>query len=235
MGNFKKRFKTITMGLDMRPMGKPKPGFEKRFVEIFEMVSQDKIPQPSLFDKLKGKKLPSKDELLQEWFAGQIQTYETIKAPKVGSDKEADDWIRNKYNEFEKKPSLDEFLKEHDGYYVIELAKEQDGVPVYIAMGQDENVFRGQFLSDCVDIIGEDLVNEAWGTKLADETLDYGNRLMSVAEKLAKEKNLEHLKTQRLPPDAQEDSIESKLHIVFSLAKWLIFYGKNGHGYEADF
>ena len=223
------------MGLDMRPMGKPKPGFEKRFVEIFEMVSQDKIPEASLFDKLKGKKLPSKDELLQEWFAGQIQTYETIKAPRVGRDKEADDWIRNKYNELEQKPSLDEFLREHNGHYVIELAKEQDGVPVYIAMGQDENVFRGQCLSDCVDIIGEDLVNEAWETKLADHTLDFGNRLMSVADKLAKEKNLEYLKTQRLPPDTDEDSIESKLHIVFSLAKWLIFYGKNGHGYEADF
>lgn len=223
------------MGLDMRPMGKPKPGFEKRFVEIFKMVTEDKIPQPSLFDKLAGKKLPSRDELLQEWFAGQIQTYETIKAPRVGRDKEADDWIKNKYNELEQKPSLDEFLKEHNGYYVIELAKEQDGVPVYVAMGQDENVFRGQFLSDCIDIVGEDLVNEAWGTKLAEDALDYGNRLMSVADKLAKEKNLEYLKTQRLPPDTDEDSIESKLHIVFSLAKWLIFYGKNGHGYEADF
>jgi hypothetical protein len=223
------------MGLDMRPMGKPKPGFEERFKEIFEMVSQDKIPQATLFDKLRGKKLPTKDELLQEWFAGQIQTYETIKAPRVGRDKEADEWIRAKYNELEQKPSLDQFLKEHNGYYVIELAKEQDGVPVYIAMGQDENVFRGQFLSDCVDIIGEDLVNEAWGTKLAAETLDYGKRLMSVADKIAKEKNLEYLKTQRLPPDTDEDSIESKLHIVFSLAKWLIFYGQNGHGYEADF
>lgn len=126
-------------------------------------------------------------------------------------------------------------MKEHEGYYVIELAKELDGVPVYVAMGQDENVFRGQFLQDCVDIIGEDLVNEAWETKFANETLDYGNRLMVVADKIAKERNLEYLKTQRLPPDSDEDTIESKLHTVFSLAKWLIFYGKNGHGYEADF
>ncbi|MBL7740494.1 MAG: hypothetical protein JNK14_14850 [Chitinophagaceae bacterium] len=223
------------MGLDMRPMGKPKPGFEKRFADIFEMVSKDTIPQPSFLNKLKGKKYPTKDELLQEWFANQIQTYETIKAPRVGRDKEADEWIRHKYNELEQKPSFEQFLKEHDGYYVIELAKEQDGVPVYIAMGQDENVFRGQFLQDCIDIIGEDLVNEAWETKFANETLDYGNRLMAVADKIAKEKNLEYLKTQRLPPDSDEDTIESKLHIVFSLAKWLIFYGKNGHGYEADF
>lgn len=223
------------MGLDMRPMGKPKPGFEKRFVEIFEMVSQNKIPQPTFLDKLKGKKLPTKEELIQEWLANQIQTYETIKAPKVGRDKEADEWINNKYNELEKKLPLEEFLKEYEGYYVIELAKEQHGVPVYIALGQDENVFRGQFLQDCIDILGEDLVNEAWETKLANKTLDYGQRLMTIADKVAKENNLEYLKTQRLPSDADENSIESKLHIVYSLAKWLIFYGENGHGYEADF
>jgi hypothetical protein len=223
------------MGLDMRPMGKPKIGFEKRFIEILEMVTKDKIPQPSFFDKLKGKKYPTKDELLQEWFANQIPTYETIKAPRVGRDKEADEWMRSKYEELEQKPSLEQFLKEHEGYYVIELAKEQDGVPVYIAMAQDENVFRGQFLQDSINLIGEDLVNEAWQTKQADEALDYGNRLMEVADRLGKEHGLEYLKTQRFPPDTDDDTIESKLHIVYALSKWLIFYGKNGHGYEADF
>ncbi len=223
------------MGLDMRPIGKPKLGFEKRFVEIFEMVSQDKIPQSTFLDKLKGKKALTKDELLQEWFANQIQSYETIKAPRVGQDTEADEWIKAKYSEIERKPPLDNFLKEHEGFYVIELAKEQDGVPVYISLGQDENVFRGQFLQDCIDILGEDLVSEAWNTKMADEALDYGNRLMDIADKLAKQHNLEYLKSQIIPPNTDKDSIESKLHIVFSLAKWLIFYGKNGHGYEADF
>jgi hypothetical protein len=223
------------MGLDMRPMGKPKPGFEKRYHEIFEMISKNNIPQPSFLDKLKGKKYPTKDELLQEWLANQIQTYETIKSPRVGRDKEAEEWIVNKYNELQQKPPLEQFLKEYDGYYVIELAKEQDGVPVYIAMGQDENVFRGQFLQDCIDLIGEDLVNEAWETKLADATLDYGQRLMTIADKIANENNLQYLKDQRLPPDKELESIESKLHIVYSLAKWLIFYGKNGHGYEADY
>ncbi len=223
------------MGLDMRPMGKPKPGFEKRYNEIFEMISKDNIPQPSFLDKLKGKKYPTKDELLQEWLANQIQTYETIKSPRVGRDKEAEEWIVNKYNELQQKPPLEQFLKDYDGYYVIELAKEKDGVPVYIAMGQDENVFRGQFLQDCIDLIGEDLVNEAWETKLADATLDYGQRLMTIADRIANENNLQYLKDQRLPPDTELESIESKLHIVYSLAKWLIFYGKNGHGYEADF
>lgn len=223
------------MGLDMRPMGKPRPGFEKRFVEIFEMVTKDKFPQPSFVEKLKGRRCQTKEVLLQEWFANQIPTYETIKAPKVGRDKDADEWIRSKYNELDEKLPFEQFLKEHEDYYVINLATEQEGVPIYIALGQDENVFRGQFLQDCIDLIGEDLVNEAWETKQADQALDYGNRLMATADKLAKEHNLEYLKTQRLAPDTDEDAMESKLLIVYSLAKWLIFYGKNGHGYEADF
>lgn len=223
------------MGLDMRPMGKPKPGFEKRFLEIFEMVTENKIRKPTILEKLRGIKYPTKEELLEEWFANQIPSYETIKAPKVGRDKEADLWAREKYEELEEKPPLNEFLKDYEGYYVIELAKEEDGVPCYMSPIQDRNVFRGQFLEDCIDLIGNELVEEAWETKLADETLDYGNRLMSIAERIAKENNVEYLKEQMNPPETDESSIEWKLHIVFSLAKWLIFYGKNGHGYEADF
>ena len=58
---------------------------------------------------------------------------------------------------------------------------------------------------------------------------------MIIADKIAKEHNLEYLKDQRIPSDVDEDTTESKLHIVYSLSKWLIFYGKNGHGYEANF
>lgn len=219
----------------MRPMGKPKPGFEKRYLEIFEMVSQDKIPKSTFLDKLKGKKLPTREELLEEWLTNQIQTYETIKAPRVGREKVADEWIKKKYSETDKSISESEFIIQHQGFFVIELAKEEDGVPVYISLEQDENVFRGQFIKDCVDLIGEDLVNEAWETKLADATLNYGKRLMIEADRIAEENSLQFLKDQRLPPDTCEDNIESKLHIIYSLAKWLIFYGKNGHGYEADF
>ncbi|MGJ8737490.1 hypothetical protein [Zobellia laminariae] len=42
-------------------------------------------------------------------------------------------------------------------------------------------------------------------------------------------------KDQRTAPDTDENQIESKLHIVYSAAKWLTFYRKNGHGYEAYF
>ena len=223
------------MGLDMRPMGKPKPGFEQRYIELFRILQQPEKQKTGFLGKLRGKKTVSRDDLLKEWFEIQIPSYETIKAPRVGRDKEADDWMRERYQETDKKVSEAGFLKEHEGYYVIELANELDGLPAYRSMNQDENVFRGEFLRDCFDLIGEDLASEAWNTKLADEALDYGNRLMKAADKIAVEHNLQNLKDQREPPELDEDSIESKLHIVYSVGKWLIFYGKNGHGYEADF
>ena len=205
------------MGLDIRPLGKPKPGFESKYSELFQKITNDDF----------GKQ--TKEEILNEWFGIQIQSYETLKAPRVGEDKDANDWIVKKYQETNKVVSLADFIKQHQGYYVLELSKEMDGIPVYISFNQDKNVFRGEFLKDCTDLIGEDLVAEAWETKLADETLDYGNRLMQIAEKISHENNMMYLKNQRSPVD-EEESLESKLHILFSLSKWLIFYGKNGHG-----
>lgn len=223
------------MGLDWRPLGKPKLGHEKRYYYLFRLIQATEKVELSLLDKLRGKKVPTQDELLREWFSIQIPSYETIKAPKVGRDIAADEWLQNEYSKSDKTVSFDEFAKDYDGYYVIELAKEEDGVPMYIPAGQDRNIFRGQFLDDCKDLIGEDLHKEAWETKLADETLKYGQSLLTIAERVATENKLLYLKELLIPPDIDEGSLESKVHILYSAGKWLTFYGKNGHGYEADF
>lgn len=223
------------MGLDMRPMGKPKPGYEGLYLRLFAILQGKEKQSRGFLDQLGSAKPLTQDELLQHWYAIQIPTYETIGAPQVGRDAAADTWIRELYTQAGQQMTEEEFVKEYEGYYVIELAAEEDGVPVYKAMEQDENVFRGEFLTDCIDLVGEELVQEAWETKLAPEALDYGQRLMAAASTIAKEHGLEYLKTQRLPPDVDEESLESKLHILFSAARWLIFYGRNGHGYEADY
>jgi len=222
------------MGLDWIPMGKPKPGFEDRFKQIFRILQGEEKQEVGFFDRLKGKKKESRESLLEEWLDNSIVSYETIKAPR-GRDKVADEWIKGKYKDSDKSISEEEFIKKAEGYYAIELAEELDGVPVYIAMHHAENVFRAQFLEDCKELIGEDLLLEAWGTKFADEALSYGEKLMSIADKAATDNGLLYLKEQRLPPDVDEETLESKIHILYAGAKWLIFYGRNGHGYEADF
>ncbi len=223
------------MGLDWKPMGKPKPGSEERFNQLYRLIQGIDKPSLSFLDKLKGKKGPTKEVLLAEWFSIQIPSYETISAPKVNRDAVAGQWLKEKYEASDKTVPFEKFAKDADGYYVIELAPESDGIPVYIAMHADRNVFRAQFLKDCEDIIGKELLNEAWETKLAEPALQYGQQLMKIADQIALENNLQAIKDQRLPPDVDEDSVESKLHIIYAASKWLIYYGGKGHGYEADF
>ncbi len=223
------------MGLDWRPLGKPKPGFEEKFIHLYHLIQGTGKKELSFLDKLQGKKNPSKDELLQDWFEIQIPSYETIKAPKVGRDKVADDWLKVEYDKTDKSISFQQYSQLHNGYYVIELAEETDGVPMYMTIGQDRNVFRAQFLDDCKELIGEALYDEAWKTKLSEETLKYGEQLLTIADKVASDNNLLYLKEQRIPSESDEDNLESKIHILYSASKWLTFYGKNGHGYEADF
>jgi hypothetical protein len=223
------------MGLDWRPMGKPLPGFEDRYQQLFRILQGKEKQSLSIWDNLKGKKGPAREVLLKEWFGLSTPSYETIEAPRVGRDAEADDWLEEEYEKTDKSIPWQEFLRNHQGYYVIELAKELDGVPMYIAMGQDRNVFRGQFLKFCEGVIGAQLLNEAWETKLAKETEQYGQQLMEVADRVAAEQNLGYLKEQRIPPEWEDDDIRCQIHILFAAAKWLLFYGKNGHGYEADF
>lgn len=213
------------MGLDMRPLSKPKAGQEKRFYELYSLILSENLAPDQ------------QEQLLEEWFALGIPSYETIKAPQVGRDAQADVWLREQYeaNDNPDKPPFDEVYQDYQGYYVIELATEQDSVPVYRAFDQDENVFRGQFLADCQELIGEDLLNEAWSNHLAEEAVDYAQRLIAAVTPTAQQHRLEYLKDQYEPPEADPESLESQLHIVYSLARWLIFYGSRGHGYEADF
>ena len=213
------------MGLDMRPLSKPKAGKEQRFYELYSLIPSENLSPDQ------------REQLLEEWFALGIPSYETIKAPQVGRDAQADAWLREQYDADDNpdKPPFDEVYQDYQGYYVIELATEQDSVPVYRAFGQDENVFRGQFLADCQELIGEDLLNEAWSNHLAEEAVDYAHRLIAAVTPAAQQHGLEYLKDQYEPPEAEPESLESQLHIIYSLARWLIFYGSRGHGYEADF
>ena len=213
------------MGLDMRPLSKPKAGKEQRFYELYSLIPSENLSPDQ------------REQLLEEWFALGIPSYETIKAPQVGRDAQVDAWLREQYDADDNpdKPPFDEVYQDYQGYYVIELATEQDSMPVYRAFGQDANVFRGQFLADCQELIGEDLLNEAWSNHLAEEAVDYAQRLLAAVTPAAQQHGLEYLKDQYEPPEAEPESLESQLHIVYSLARWLIFYGSRGHGYEADF
>lgn len=212
------------MGLDLRPLGKAKLGYEDRFNEIFDLLREN----------VKRSDEESR-KILDEFFAIQIEPYVTMKAPQVGIDKEATEWALKKHQESKETHPQDKSLKFVEGFYVVELAKEKDALPRYISPVGEKHVFRGQFLEDCIDLIGEKLAREAWVTKSASEALDYAERLLKVSDSIAKVHNLEYLSIQYDIPSFPPKKLESNLHIVYSLIRWLKFYAGNGHGYEACF
>ena len=215
-------------------MNRPKPGKEKEYEEIFLALQQEeKVP---FFKHLFGKKPKPREALLESFFDISIPAYETLNAPRVGFDDNASAWAKNKYEFREDKAlALEEFIRQMYGYYVVELVAKHDGIPVYIAPHYEPHVFRAQFLKDCEQIIGKKMMETAYTSQLATGAIIFGKQLMSVANTYAAKNNVIYLKEQRLPPDFDENSVESKAHILFSAAKWLRWWGERGHGYEADF
>ncbi|GGK87757.1 hypothetical protein ACD591_19320 [Rufibacter glacialis] len=224
------------MGLDWKPLNKPLAGREEEYEDIFLTLSGKKKANTSILGSLFGKKQKSEEELLEQFLDISIPAYETLTAPKVGFDEKANEWAKSQFDQrTDKNQPLQEFLQEMHGYHVVDLVTEHDGIPVYIAPHYEPHVFRAQFLQICEQILGEEMMEEAYTSQLAPGTVDFGKRLMKIAEDYASKYNLQYLKEQRIPPDSDEDTPESKVHILFSAAKWLLWWGQRGHGYEADF
>lgn len=226
------------MGLDWIPLPKAKPENDELFKEIFDILEKKKDQKRSSFKELQNKSREELIKLLNDSNIS-ISPYETLNAPKVGFDKKADEWaidIYNKKNEkYKNENTVEEFLKKIKGYYVLDLVPECNGLPMYVTMGEKYE-FRAKFLDDCEDILGEDLMNEAYTNKSATETIDFGNRLIKVTDNYAINNNCQYLKNEySIPENIKEGTPESNTHILYSAANWLLFWGNKGHGYQAHY
>ena len=224
------------MGLDWKPMNKPKPGREKEYDYIFSVLNGKVNEKKSFFEKLFGNEKKNRDALLDRFLDMSIPAYETLSAPQVGIDAAATNWARQQF-EFRKNKNvgLNEFVESMNGYFVVELVPVHDGIPVYIAPHYEPHIFRAKFLDYCREITGDKISEMAYSSQLAEGTLSFGHQIMKIAENFAASNNVMYLKYQRTAPDFDENSAETKAHIMFSAAKWLLWWGERGHGYEADF
>jgi hypothetical protein len=225
------------MGLDWNPLGKPKPGAEEEFAALFKQLGE--LPtRPGWFEKIRLRRRGIDREAIQKrWEEIQISPYETLGAPRVGESAEADAWARERYNEMkEPRPPEDEFMKEMQGYYVLALVPPCDGLPWYSnwPAGYCERFsFRAQFLQDCEDIVPGDTFAKCYESCLAPELAVLGQELRACAASYAKQKNLEHIEFAK-DVEYQEDSSESKLHILYAATRWCEYWSSRGHGLEAD-
>jgi hypothetical protein len=119
-----------------------------------------------------------------------------------------------------------------------------DGVPEYsnggLYDGADETSFRGSFLNDCSDVLGKDLLHEAWNHKLPEAAVTYGRALLTAADKA--------VATHRVPKSRrtlfsrlglrktkEPVAIEEQLVIVRAAGRWFVFWGERGHPIRAWF
>lgn len=224
------------MGLDWNPMGKPKPGFEDEFASIFQQLGESSN-WGWLEKRRRRREGRDREGLHKRWDEIQITPHETVGAPQVGSSAEADTWARERYQEMEPpKPSESEFMQEMQGHYVLALAPPCDGFPYYSnwTAGYVERFsFRAQFLRDCEDIIPEVTFARCYESCLAPAFVVLGQELRDCATSYARAKHLEHIEFVA-DGDFEEKSPESKLHIIYSAARWCEYWSSRGHGLDAD-
>lgn len=207
------------MGLDWNPGNKPKPSFEKEFEKLFH--------------KLQSQWCFRRKAKTDRFHDISITAFETLGAPQVGRDETANNWAREMYAKQSRDATEAEWLKKLEGFYVLSLVAPCDGIPRYSNGSPGGYVepysFRAQFLVDSTDIIGAELLNEAYESKLPVELLAYGRRLLTKAESFAKAKGLDinNLNTEDV------DSIESRLDAVLAAGRWCIFWAERGHILDA--
>jgi len=170
-----------------------------------------------------------------------IPGHARIGAPRVGYDDAANQWILQA-RKVKTPEDAAAALKEFEGYYVVCLV-ECDGVPKYsnggLYEGTDETSFRGAFLNDCQDVLGKDLLNEAWTHKFPEAAVAYGKALLAAATATVAGKTPTRRRTflsrLGLAKESEPVAIAEQLDIVRAAGRWFIFWGERGHAIRAWF
>jgi hypothetical protein len=209
------------MGLDWNPGPKAKPGHEQEFHR--------------LWTKLHAKSCFFRKQKVRRFGEITANAFETLATPRVGFSAPATEWARAIFpNRKDKSITEDAFIRQMQGFYVLDLVPPCDGLPRYSngsAGGYVERyAFRGQFLKDCTEIIGDQLLESAYISKLPEDTNHFGQSLLAAASQFASSHGLDSSKIQLAE---EPDSIEFRLDVVFSAGRWCCFWAERGHWLEA--
>ncbi len=181
------------MGLDWNPGNKPAPGQEAEFETLFHRIENWEEPGRGLLSRLFRKRQAddgeTREELVDRFQEISVPAYETLRAPRVGYDAAATEWARELYPNVETEASEADWLESMKGYYVVHLAPDCDGVPRYSNGGPDSYIechaFRADFLKGCTEVIGEELLDQAYESRLPADMLAFGRELIRKAEEYA--------------------------------------------------
>ena len=111
-----------------------------------------------------------------------------------------------------------------------------DGLPVYThgawMEGLDLTSFRGKFLHDCEQIIGEALIEQAYEDQNPEQLDAFGKQLIEHARRYASEHGCPGIEQRREPPD-ELDSAEGRAHVLFAAGRWCCYWGSRGFSLDA--
>lgn len=207
------------MGLDWNPGNRPKAGFEAEFERLFHA--------------LQGPATWWRKRKERRFFEISISAFETLAAPRVGKDEAATNWALERYREGPREVSEAEWLAKLDGFYVVDLLRPCDGIPRYSNGTPGGYVepfsFRAQFLVDCEYILGGELLESCYLSKLPSEFRAHGEALESKFESFVSERGID-------PESLESEDPESPLwhaDVVRSAAKWCSFWANRGHVLDA--
>jgi len=215
------------MELEWKPLCKPKPGHEAEFLTLFKLLRSLRAIQTEAVDR---------STLDRRWNEIQVSPYETIQVPRVGTDAVADKWITARYTAWQN-PSQSEadFLRDMQGFYVLQLVSPCDGLPWYSNGGRgnaERFSFRAQLLTNCAEILGQTTLKQIYRSCLAPVLQGLSEDLQALATHFADKRGIAYVESVT-GPDFEEGSAEQKVHIVFSAAKWCKFWSDRGHGLAA--
>jgi hypothetical protein len=216
----------VAMGLDLVVEGCPKPGHEQEWRHLLELSFTEA-------------ELSEKD--IARFREISIPGHERIGAPRVGTDLAANEWIL-KVRNARTPDEVTAVLKEFDGYFVVRLV-DCDGVPKYsnagLYDGADETSFRGYFLKECQDVLGKNLLDDAWNHKFPEQAVSYGKALLLAADAAsgkAKPKVRRTILSRLGLAKAPEPvPLSEQVDIVRAAGRWFLFWGERGHPVRAWF
>ena len=227
------------MGLDWNPIGKSKAGHDEEFEQLFNLLGEKPVGETFVGKFKRLFKSFDRETATKRWFELQISPFVTVQAPQVGFEPRADEWAKARFRESPAQVKTEaQFLQELKGYHVVALAPQCDGIPYYSngSFGYVELYsFRAQFIiNDCIDIVGEPLLEKCYQSCLAQKLALLGSELRACANGFSAIHGVPHVKSVR-ELDAPEGSPESKAHILFAAPKWCEYWSSRGHGLEAYF
>jgi hypothetical protein len=210
------------LGLDWIPGARALPGKETEF--------------EGLLIQIKGAKDAELAELNDKLDTISSFKWDVIQFCVAGTDQEADDFLRQVYEEDKPSEPFDQWFEQFRGKKIIDLPKQCDGVPRYSNAGMYEDVditsFRANFLKDCEEIIGASLLEQAFNMMTASELCTYGKALQERAEEFARKRRID-LVAVDWNGDLATDL--ERLNIVLCAAKYCLFWGGNGYYVHAWF